>query len=360
MKFYNLLTALVVMLLISCSDKGGTTKNEENPLLPPANGEIGEIVMAIDSSQWAGEVGDALKNHLQIPMEALPQDELMFDLKKVSPLKLNGVLQKAKNLLYVITLDDPTKESRALRRLVTKEALQKINQDTSRFLKVSRNQFANGQIVMFLFARDSRLLARKIENNAAYIRSIFENEERERIKKRLFAARKEEIENVLQKDHGYRIKVPYGYDLATNLKNFSWVRQLGAQANKNFFIYYEDYDTPYQLDRIADLREEITSTYLRDSEKPEIYITQQSILPMITDTITFKNKFALRNKGLWKISDASGGGPYVSYVIVDEKKRKLFYIEGYVYAPGAEKKNLLREMDAILSTFQTPTESEAK
>lgn len=358
MKIYNLLTALVVLMLMSCSNQSGN--KSENPLLPPANGEIGEIILVIDSSQWVGVVGDALKQNIQIPMEALPQDELLFDLKKVNPLKANNVLKKAKNLLYVITLDDPTKESRALRRLVSKEALQKINQDTSRYIKVDRDQYANGQIVMYLFARDSRMLADRITENGEYIRSIFENEERERLKKRLYATRQKDMESVLTKDHGYSIQIPYGYDLAANSENFTWIRQLGAQSNKNFFIYYEDYLTQSQLDRVSDLREEITSTYLRDSEKQELFITQQSILPMITDTVSFKNKFALRNKGLWKVSDATAGGPYISYVLVDEKKSKLYYIEGYVYAPGTDKKNLMREVDAILSTFRTPSETEAE
>ncbi|MGB3464063.1 MAG: DUF4837 family protein, partial [Cyclobacteriaceae bacterium] len=290
----------------------------------------------------------------------LPQDELLFDLKKVSPLRMNNVLKKAKNILYVITLDDPTSESRALRRLVSKDALNLINADTTRYIKLDRDLYANGQLVMYLFARTSDMMANRIDENAAYIRSVFESEERERLKKRLFKSQEREIEKQLTDKHGYLIEIPYGYEVAKNVDNFVWIRQLGAGMNKNFFVYSEDYNTQYQLDRIADLREEITGKYLRDSEKEDLYITQQEILPMITDTISFNNKFALRNKGLWKVSDSSAGGPYISYVIVDEKIGKLYYLEGYVYAPGSDKKNFMREMDAILSTFKTPSQLEAQ
>lgn len=360
MKFYNLLALWVILLSVSCAQEEGTGKREANPLLPPANGEIGEILLVIDSSQWAGEVGDALKRNIQIPMEALPQDELLFDLKKASPLKINSVFKRAKNILYVITLDDPTSESRALRRLVSQDALQKINEDTARYINVQRDLYANGQIVMYLFGRTSELLANRIDENAEYIRSIFETEERERLKKRLYKGQQRDLEKKLTDKHGYSIEIPYGYEIAKNEDNFIWVRQLAAGMNKNFFIYYEDYNTQYQLDRISDLREEITSKYLRDSQKDELFITQQEILPMITDTISFRNKFALRNKGLWKVSDSSAGGPYISYVVVDEKAGRLYYIEGYVYAPGSDKKNFMREMDAILSTFKTPSQIEAQ
>ncbi|MEL7148902.1 MAG: DUF4837 family protein, partial [Bacteroidota bacterium] len=265
-------------------------------------------------------------------------------------------LKKATNLLYVITLDGKTAENRALRQLVSEDALQKIYTDSTRFVKVSRDQFAKGQIVVFLFAKESEMLARIIEDNAEYLRTIFSHEERSRMLDRLSTGRQQQIEKQLLEEHGYQIMIPYGYDVAKSLGNFIWVRQLGDQANKNFFIYEEDYDTQYQLDRIADLREEITSTYLRDSEKEELFITQQSALPMITDTISVRNKFALRNKGLWKVSDSSAGGPYISYVLVDEGARKLYYLEGYVYSPGHDKKNLIREVDAILSSFRTPSE----
>lgn len=355
MKIYNLLLALFAITFISCSDEG-PKKTKDTSLLAPANGEIGEIVTVIDSTQWEGTLGRALRSNLQIPMEAMPQDELLFELRKVNPLKLNNVLKKATNLLYIITLDGKTSQNRALRKLVTEDALQKIYTDSTRFIKISRDQFAKGQMVVFLFARDTELLVRKIEENAKYLRSVFGNEERDRILGRLKAGRQTAVEKQLFDDHGYRVMIPFGYDIAKGLNNFTWIRQLDVQAEKNIFIYEEDFDTQYQLDRIADLREEITSTYLRDSEKPQLFITQQSALEMITDTITVRGKFALRNKGLWKVSDSSAGGPYLSYVIVDEQRRKLYYLEGYVYSPGYDKKNLIREVDAILSSFRTPSE----
>ncbi len=357
MKTRNLLLLILcINVLLGCTENKPNTKKSNNLLLAQANGEIGEIVTVIDSVQWEGKVGKVLQNTLQKPVVALPQDESQFVLRKVNPLRVNNVLKKAKNLLYVISLDDPSKESKALRRLIAKETLNNIYNDTSKYIIVLRDQFARGQIVVFLFAKNKDLLAKKIAEKEEYIKNIFEREEQERLKKKLFVSRSKEIEETISGSHGYGIKIPYGYDLAKNLQNFVWIRQLDPKVEKNFFIYEENYSTQYQLDRISDLREEITSTYLRDGEKPKIYITQQSILPMLTDTITFKKKFALRNRGLWKISDSSGGGPYISYVFVDEKQGKLFYIEGYVYAPGEDKKNLMRELDAVLSTFTLPSE----
>ena len=66
----------------------------------------------------------------------------------------------------------------------------------------------------------------------------------------------------------------------------------------------------------------------------------------------FKGRYAIESRGLWKINDNSLGGPYVSYTFVSEKEKLIYYIEGFVAAPGKKKRVLLQEVDAILSTFK--------
>ncbi len=329
-------------------------------MLPPANGEIGEIILIMDSSQYQGELGEAVRSTFNISVEALPQDESMFNMHYANPLRVNSVLRRARNLLYVTTLDDKSDDSKTLRALFTNESLKKIYNDTTEYVRVKKDEYAEWQTVMHLYGKNSRILTNHIYRNQDYLREIFERLEIENLKKKIFASREKEIERTLRIDHGYSIKVPYGYDIAKNLPNFSWFRFLEADHEKNIFIHYQDFTSQDQLSDMAAYRDEITTTYLRDSEKPSLYITYQDILPALTDTITFKKKFALRNKGLWKISDNSGGGPYISYTFVDEENARIYYIEGYVYAPGRQKKNYIRELDAILSTFKTPSEVTVK
>jgi hypothetical protein len=96
--------------------------------------------------------------------------------------------------------------------------------------------------------------------------------------------------------------------------------------------------------------------HLRDIEKQELFITRQEIVPMHVKRVNFANKFALEMRGLWKISDASSGGPFLSYAMVEESNNMLYYIEGYVYNPAGKKKRMMREIDAILGTFKVPGE----
>ncbi len=349
--------SLIIFFSVALFSCGEPSESARKAILPQAQGAPGEIILVMDSSQYAGNLGRAIRNAFNVPMEALPQDEMLYDMHYVNPLRVNNVLKKAKNLIYVTTLEDKSDDSKKLRQLFTDEALKKIYRDTSKYLSIKNDEYAIGQVVMHLYGKNGDILADKINSNDELLRSILEKYEQERLKKKLFASREKLIENNLKEKHGYSIQIPYGYDLAKNLPDFSWIRFLDVQYEKNIFIYHEEYQSQNQLKDMQGLREKITSLYLRDSEKPDKYVTMQPILPMITDTITFKNKFALANKGLWKVSDNSAGGPYVSYSFVDERIGRIYYIEGYVYAPGTQKKNYVQELDAILSTFDTPTEA---
>jgi DNA primase large subunit len=46
------------------------------------------------------------------------------------------------------------------------------------------------------------------------------------------------------------------------------------------------------------------------------------------------------------------GGPFISYSQVDTKKNLVVVVEGFVYAPKKEKRELIRELEASLMTLQ--------
>ena len=67
--------------------------------------------------------------------------------------------------------------------------------------------------------------------------------------------------------------------------------------------------------------------------------------------INFKGRSCVESKGLWKLSDISAGGPFHSLTFYDSEKERVYYIEGYVYAPGLKKRDLMQEIKSILWTF---------
>ena len=127
-------------------------------------------------------------------------------------------------------------------------------------------------------------------------------------------------------------------------------------------MYYEDYSNSelknfYDVFNSSDInikpiRTYISKKFLRDSEKSKIFMDIQDVFPIQSNKINFKGNLAIESRGLWKLSDISAGGPFLSKIIYDSKLKRVYYLEGYVYAPGLKKRGLMQEISSILMTFE--------
>lgn len=352
-------TFLIIILFVSC---GQTKKNIQKEFMPKARGESDEIILVADSTQWADTtgLGQELKKTFTEPMLGLPQDEPMFNVSKVNPRRLNSVLKSATNMVFVMTLDSRTLDSQVLQEFFTDQSLNQIKRDTTNFMRIEKDLFARGQTVMFLYAASEEQLAKKIKYNRSQIREFFESSAKSTIKNNLAKSHEKELEARLRETHNVDILLPYGWEKARDFKNFVWFRKLDAHTEQSLFIYYEPYRDESIFNDIGAFRDEITQRFLYDGENKEVHIKRQEIVPVFTERINFNGHFAVESRSLWMISDASRGGPFVSYTIVDQEAGLVYYVEGYVDSPGTKKKTFVRELEAMLSTFRTKSDLRTK
>jgi hypothetical protein len=169
----------------------------------------------------------------------------------------------------------------------------------------------------------------------------------------LFKARKKDLESALKKKHDFDLLIPDGYKLAKEEKNFVWLRYPDYDLDKNLLIYYKNYTSQdeFNEDSIMLWRERIMSKYTQDPDNAEYYVDIQKIAPVNQRKINISGKFAIETRGLWRLRKRYRGGPFVSYVFVDEDKGRIYYTEGFVYAPGGTKRKHIRELETILKRF---------
>lgn len=344
---------LFIAIAFGCSEASKESRRKD--MLPTARGEADEIILVVDSTQWVDSLGIGLelRKTFLSPMLGLPQDEALFNVSKVNPQRLNSVLKSAKNMVFVMTLDSQTPDSKVLQKFFTNQSLNQIKRDTSIFMRAQKDLFAKGQTVLFLFSSSEDILAKKINYNRSAIREYFETSARETIKSQLFASNQKQLEARIKENHNVSFTIPFGWEKARDLKNFIWLRKMDAQTEQSIFVYYEPYTDRGVFNKIGEFRDKITRQNLFDGENQDVYIKRQEIIPVFTERVNFNGHFAVEARGLWKISDNSRGGPFVSYTIVDEESGLIYYVEGYVDSPGTRKKKFVRELEAILSTFKT-------
>lgn len=348
-----------LFLLAACSSQ----KNEE--YLPRATGKPGDLLIIMDSVQWNGELGKTVRQIFAAPVAGLPQDEPLFDVIWVHPSKGITLLTQIRNLVYVFTLDQSTKGSQILRSEFSPESLDKVRGDSAFFMTTRKNEYARGQEVMYLFGQTEEQLIEHLKENQERIARYFVELERKRLEQALFETKSTEgITELLQRQQGITLRVPIGYKVADQQNNFIWLRNIGAITDKDVFLAWKPYTSEYQLlpDSLIAWRNEIARKYLyEDPEIPDSYLTtEQENAQVLARQVDFKGQFAIELRGLWKTNNNTMGGPFLSYALVDQEKALLYYIEGFAYAPGENKREMMRELETILWTFGFSSKSPEK
>jgi hypothetical protein len=351
---------LGLFAILSSCEPGNSSASDA---LPTARGASGEVVLVMDSASWQGELGDELRQTFLKAMPGLPQPEPYFSVRYVDPFKLNNLLRNAKNMLFVATLNNESAGGRKMRSYFTEASIKRIEEEPGLFQFNKSDQFAKGQEVMFLFGTSDQALIENLKNNREEVRDHFHKVEIGRMQKNLYKVNERRtINQTLKEDEGFYIRVPNGYELVPldhEPEKFTWIRSLGDEVDKSIVVAYEDYTSEdvFTPEGISDLRRRVMKSNIRDDSTT--YMTVQDLVPIEIDTVNFNGKFAVEARGLWKMSNNSMGGPYISYTFVDEETGRLYYIEGFVYSPGKQKRPFIREVEAILRTFKTPEEINA-
>jgi hypothetical protein len=342
---------IISIVLISCNKDwlGEQAK-------PKGRGEPGEIVLVLDSAWWSGEVGSELRKIFHESVDGLPRDEPMFNLRHITPFQFKGILKQAKNLILVVPISDTKRESVRMRNFFTKDAIDSLRTNEDIFLINRKNLFATDQHVLFLIGHSNESMKQKLEQNTDKLRSFFNKIEENRSYKRLFDVRAERlIMNTIQEKYHFRIQVPFGWKIADQKEKFIWLRQAGDEIDKNIFIAFKAYENESQFDNdsMVQWRNEITGKNIYENpDRVNSYVMTEPLIPPTITEVNFNENYSKKMIGRWRTKNISMGGPFVSYILVDENTGTIFYIDGFVFSPGVEQREIMRELDVILRTFQ--------
>ncbi len=353
-----ILSFLILIAIAGCTSeqKEGTARNEN--VLPDASGEYGEVVILINKDKWDADLGMALKEVFHANVPGLTRAEPFFTTRVIEPFQFNRIFKLSKNIVYVTSFEGNQPSDKWLQNTFSEESKQMVFNDPDQFMRTQENQYARGQKVLHLFGKDDASLMKNLATNKEIIRNYFNIAEKERLAKDIrtsTAGRK--IAQRLKEKFGFDMKIPAGYELAILKDDFTWVRFLPSiGASKNLFVYFKPYESQDEFSHknIIKLRNEIGKNYIfGDPSNPESFMTtEEKYVPIAQRDINFSGMYTVETKGAWKTNNFSVGGTFVSYTFVDEGTNRLYYIEGFIIHPNEEHRELIREMESILTTFK--------
>jgi hypothetical protein len=298
-----------------------------------------------------------LKEALQSAFEKTiftPHAEKSFELVRKDFSDIDEI-KNFKNIILVSETNSSSKESNFITSILDNKQKEELTAG-KKFVFLKKDLWKKDQLVMILTLPDLELLRQSITANNEFLMMYFHKESSKRILDALLNSdfERKDVEENLYKKYGWKIFIPANFDLALNIPNdkFVWLRSnTGNDFAKWVFIHWIDNASPELLtpDSIIYLRNRLTEKYFRSSDNKSFVTINLAFRK--TDEANFNGHYALASQGLWEMSDKSKGGPFINYAFYDEKTRRLYILDGSIYAPKYQKKELIQQLDVMLQSF---------
>ncbi len=328
-----------------------------DPSIKPARGLEDEIYVVADSLEF-----EDLRSALETTFEKLiytPQPEKLFTLKRISVNEIEKYKNK-KNLIITAPLNSSSTTSQFIRAIVDSAARMKLVENEGFQIK-KYDLWAKDQLVMVLTSPQMQELEFNILKNKDELLYSFQQISDKRLYSSLYSSKyeQEKVEGKLLKDYGWLIYVQADFQVALNKPedNFVWLRRSpNSDMERWMFIHWIDNASPELLnaDSIKSIRNELTEKYYRTSDDSAYVVIAKDYYT--TSEVNFKGRYAIFTQGLWDLNIKGMGGPFINYTFYDEKNRRLYMIDGSIFAPKYYKRNLIQQMDVTLQSFMTENE----
>lgn len=304
------------------------TKEQRQAMLPTSSGNINNLQIVIDDELWEGEVGESLRKHFAATVYGLPQEEPLFSINQLPLGSFEGFTQKNRIFLYV------------------KKGEQKQ-------YRTSSDYYARPQNGIFISGNTNEELIQLIEEKADEMINSFQKTEIKE-KQRRMSLSLFNTKNV--KDSlGVSFIAPSVYREATLTGNFAWLRRDLRSGDMNLLIYemplnhFQNDSTRTQ--DIINMRDSIGKAHIRGRLENSYMITEKAYAPYFFVS-EIDNKFAYQTKGTWEMYNFFMAGPFVNYIIRDEKNNRNLVVEGFTFAPSIDKRDFQFELDAIIQSMK--------
>lgn len=340
------------LLFFSCSQEA----QQSFQPVPSAFGNPNQIVVIADERIWEGPVGDTLRYYFSAPFLILPQPEPIYDLKFFTPVELAKEISRRELRHYFIVgnlneTDSPT--SQLIYEDIGIEKARKSKEDSRYTTTIGKDKWAKGQQVIYQFAYSDDELINGIRKNFPLIDQKIKASDKERIQATVYqAGENNSVQDEIAENIGVSIKVPGEYFVAFQNDELFWLRKETDDISSNILIKKIDYTNDKQLtkENLKAIRDTLGRKYV-SSEIENTYMKINDFdLPTITTTKSVNGNYTIESRGIWEIVNDYMGGPYLSYLIHNKETNTLLYLDGFVYAPGKDKRNFMQHLELILST----------
>lgn len=322
--FLSVLLLALLLLMPSCKEERSNLSSNRS------SGATAEVIIVMENELWQGIAGETIRTALLQEMPGMPWGEAMFRPIQVSHKNFDKNYQRHHNII-IAQLDGSLDSS----SVETKEDFWAKPQRLIRLRATTQEG-----LIRAWNKREENIIELLRESGRARMQRLFSEMQDVNLKKKL-------IETM-----GLNLTLPGGFTVAKMTPEFAWLRKEAKDFSQGIIIYFTPYEDTSYFDQqlLLNRRNQMCMLYI-PGEKDGSYMTTANSFPPESKRILFKNKFAVETRGLWDVQGDFMGGPFLNYAILDEENNRIISLDGYVYYPNNDKRDLLLQLEAMFYTL---------
>lgn len=307
--------------------------NDQTNMRKKITGKAGELVVVVPDPTWEGATGKSFREIMAQPQLGLPQDEPIFDLINVPPSAFKEIFRASRNIVRI-------KISTTI--------------DTSE-VKFRKDIWAWPQAVVDINASSTEEFNQLLKKNSDRIVAFMLKAERDRLQMNYRNYHDKAAKNIIKDKFNIQLNVPPGFKVTKQEKDFVWVRYETPDISQGIMIHSFPYqsDSTFTQQFLLNKRDSILKANVAGPAEGS-YMTTERQLPPVFNVFQFKKNYASEMRGLWRVEGDFMGGPYINLTVLDAANNRIVMLDGYVYAPRFDKRNLLRQVEAMMYSLELP------
>lgn len=357
--FYQYVIFMLSVLVMFTSCKNDLASKLTNK--PTAMGRINNLVILSDKQMVDGPIGDTISYYFESAYPVLPAEEPMFDLRYMTPEDLEAKPLRKELRIFILLADvndTLSSTTRMLMKDMGPEKFAKARTDSTFTTSLGHDKWARDQIIIYVFAKGEKNLANAIRTHFPAISKKINQHDLRNLTATVYGIQDENkaLSKLVLDSFGLQLKIPGLYQKAMQKKNFLWFRLDDKEMNQSIVIRkfpYKD-KSQFSMDNIIKLRNEYGKEFIHTGFADAYMSTNVIDLPTYEYTYLHNGVYTREVRGIWETVNDFMGGPFVSYLLHNEAKGEIIFIDTFVFAPGKEKRDYVQQLDCIIKTASFP------
>ena len=274
-----------------------------------------------------------------------PAPEPLFKLIFSRPEHYEDLKEYAQVIIAAVNRNSTNPGYRLLKKLLPEGQLNNSEDDNPVLL--TRDLHAKDQVYVVINASNKEHLFNYLDKNKCLLRKHYDEQFKLRGSRFLFNDNQTQIEEKINEDYGWFLKIPWGWEVLRNddKMNFFW---MGSEYPYRWMSI--KWDNGNNINDGLSLGKQIWNFPINHYKSIRFNENRFKL-----DRIYFNDYKGWQCSGIWESLDSldAKGGPFYSYIFYDHHSDRTFHINTLVHNPGKSKAVYIRQMELIAKSFRS-------